>query len=331
MAISSTEPALTRIIQHELSKLKDHPDAEPFIKPVDIRFYKDYLDVIENPICIEDIEHKASLNLLDYDQLRIDLNLLISNARKHSSDSTSLFYKMTTRVANEIDLLLARIACFVPLHAQQQSSRRSSADSRLDESKCNSNAPLALHSVSQAEQMQVKAADDLDSSKQAPREPSSAVIASTFQPSDSQSDFIPTLKRCTYQHDDSGEPVAKRAKPLDDNVSKKDDSSPRIILSFNEDDDVEVPLQRSTQQQKALRRRARSAQLLEWKKRMREEARLARAARRAKATAQSRPAKSAPRVRFAEDVRVRVFADFSDEESSPSSSQTATSATEIAV
>eukprot|EP00045_Choanoeca_perplexa_P014755 m.175591 g.175591 ORF g.175591 m.175591 type:complete len:345 (+) comp16785_c3_seq1:2259-3293(+) len=290
-----TTSAWRAMVQDELKALKKHPDIEPFLKPVDVRFYSDYLSVVKHPICIQDIERLACLDTFGFEQLQAGFRQMISNSRLYSSDESSLFYKMTTRVAEEVDLMLDRIACF---HSTEQSPSTRTHKSSVDMATASRMPPVVRLYVHQPTSTQ----STLDpagiaNSKQhecipAPAHVNDAHLSDRDVASTAAS--IPSLKRCSYP--DAGQQLPKRSKAMATPTLVVEDVEP-----LEEQDDAEVPLVKSTPQQKALRRRLRASQLADWKKRARVEARQSRIRRRdAKNSTPTRVSS----VKFASDIQI---------------------------
>ncbi|KII67448.1 Bromodomain and WD repeat-containing protein 1 [Thelohanellus kitauei] len=107
-------------------------DAQPFLAPVDVEEYPDYLSVIKTPMDFSKVHHNLmSGNYLTPDQFINDINLIFQNSRSYNVNRRSTIYGMTLRLNNFFNKKLDRL---LP---------------RWRAENLNSNAHLTRHKISQ--------------------------------------------------------------------------------------------------------------------------------------------------------------------------------------
>ncbi|KAL7675914.1 hypothetical protein ACOME3_002173 [Neoechinorhynchus agilis] len=84
-----SDPATTLSIIFEkiLQEVRQLPEAEPFLIPVDARSVSDYYSIVDNPMDLQTMRQRITKNhYADRQSLLMDLNLIVNNSRRYNGD-----------------------------------------------------------------------------------------------------------------------------------------------------------------------------------------------------------------------------------------------------
>ncbi|KAL5266105.1 hypothetical protein ACHWQZ_G006681 [Mnemiopsis leidyi] len=94
-----------------LESLSNHPDSQPFMTPVDITIYNDYLKYCQEPMDLETITDKLHSGCYTLEvEFYNDIDLIFKNSFIYNTRSSSTIYKMTKRLQNHYHSLIDRLA-----------------------------------------------------------------------------------------------------------------------------------------------------------------------------------------------------------------------------